>query len=108
MPDFQAAHDFFQPQPVKDASVFFLRHIIHDWPDTYARKILKRLRASAGPSTKLILCDYLVPYAAASNDEFADIQGSEVPPAPYPLLPNLGAVANFPMCLDLQVFATFL
>ena len=38
------AHDFFTPQPVVDADIFLLRHIIHDWPDAKVTEILKRLR----------------------------------------------------------------
>ena len=36
-------HDFFQEQTVKDADVYFLRSILHDWSDKYAIKILKNL-----------------------------------------------------------------
>jgi hypothetical protein len=106
--DFAAAvHDFFEPQPITDASVFFLRMITHDWPDSYARKILNQLRASAQLSTKLILCDFLVPYASLTNDLFSEIPGAKVPAAPYPLLPNLGTISNHTMMVDLQVIAVF-
>jgi hypothetical protein len=101
---FHAVHDFFQPQPIKDASVFFLRFVVHDWPDVYAKKILKQLYAAAQSSTKLILCDFVVPYAAPSNEQFSNIQGSYVSPAPYPLLSNLGSVSNRTVMSDLQVF----
>jgi hypothetical protein len=103
-PNLHAAHDIFEPQPIKDASVYFLRFIMHDWPDAYAKTILKLLRASAQPSTKLLLCDVLVPYAAPSNNQFSDIPGSEVPAVPYPLLANLGTASNMAVMLDLQVF----
>jgi len=96
-------HDFFEPQPITDASVFFLRFVTHDWPDSYAKRILKRLRAAAQPSTKLIICDIVVPYAAPSNEQFTDIPGSGLAPAPYPLLPNLGTVSNRAVMGDLQV-----
>ena len=100
---FVAEHNFFEPQPIKDAAVFFMRFIIHDWADAYAKKILKHLRASALPSTKLILYDFLVPYAASTGGLFSDIPGSQVPVAPYPLLPNLGNVSNQTVLVDLQV-----
>jgi hypothetical protein len=106
--NFYPVHDFFEPQPIKDASVFFLRFIMHDWADKYAKPILQQLRVSAQPSTKLIFCDFLVPYAAYSNDLFSDIPGANVPTAPYPLLANLGTVSNQAVQLDLQVFATSL
>lgn len=42
-------HDFFEPEPADLLSsshgklVFFLRMILHDWPDKYCIKILKNL-----------------------------------------------------------------
>jgi hypothetical protein len=81
-----------------------LRGVIHDWPDAYARKILKHLRASAQSDTKLILNEFLVPYAADINNLFSDIPGADVPSAPYPLLANLGPVSNSTVLTDLQVY----
>ncbi|KAJ5157192.1 uncharacterized protein N7482_008292 [Penicillium canariense] len=34
------SHDFFQPQPVKNAKGYFMRRILHDWPDKQAAQIL--------------------------------------------------------------------
>jgi hypothetical protein len=100
-----AVHNFFEPQPIKDVYMLFLHLIIHDWPDPYARNILKQLCASAQPSTKLIIHDNLVLYAAPSNNLFSEIPGSEVPTVPYLLLPNLGTISNTLLMADLQVFA---
>ena len=37
-------HDFFfLEQPVKSADVYLIRWILHDWPNTYAFKILRAL-----------------------------------------------------------------
>jgi len=81
--------------------------ILHDWPDTNARKILTYLRHAAQPYTTLIVCDILVPYAASSNNEFPDIPGCAVAPAPYPLLPNAGNIINQAVMADMQVIAYF-
>ncbi|KAF7342880.1 S-adenosyl-L-methionine-dependent methyltransferase [Mycena sanguinolenta] len=35
MVEFQP-HNFFEPQPVKNAAAFLLRHVMHDWPDAKA------------------------------------------------------------------------
>jgi hypothetical protein len=82
-----------------------LRGVIHDWPDAYTRKILKHLRASAQSDTKLILNNFMVPYAAYSNNLFLDIPGADVPPAPYLVLANLSTVSNIAVMADLQVFS---
>jgi hypothetical protein len=80
-----------------------MRYITHDWPDAHAKKILKQLRVAAQSYTKLIIYEFLVPYAAPSNKEFSHIPGAEVPIPPYPLLPNLGPVSNTTVLADLQV-----
>jgi hypothetical protein len=73
--------------------MFFMRFISHDWSDEYAKAILSQLRASAQPTTKLLIMDNIVPYACPCAGQFPDIPGSELPPVPSPLLPNLG-IAN--------------
>ncbi|KAI0063777.1 S-adenosyl-L-methionine-dependent methyltransferase [Artomyces pyxidatus] len=88
--------NFFEPQTVKHAAVYFLRSIMHDWPDSACLTILKNLRAAASSSSKLVIFDAIMPYACA------DPSGH---PSPYPLLGNLGlAVGGFITMLDLQMF----
>ncbi|KAI0064254.1 S-adenosyl-L-methionine-dependent methyltransferase [Artomyces pyxidatus] len=90
------AHNFFEPQPVRDASVYFMRSIIHDWPDAKCITILKQLRAAAAPSSRLVLFDTIMPYACPHP--------SGPPPPPFPLLANLGlAVGGFVTAMDLQM-----
>jgi hypothetical protein len=96
------AHDFFTPQPVKDAAVFLLRLVSHDWPTPMMKKVLNHLRASAQPTTKLILVDNIIPYAAHISDQFSDIPGSGSPPVPDPLLPNLGITSATSFMVDIQ------
>ncbi|KIJ51883.1 hypothetical protein M422DRAFT_99910, partial [Sphaerobolus stellatus SS14] len=43
------SYDFLKPQTIKDADLFLLRLITHDWPDSYLIKILQQLRAAAVP-----------------------------------------------------------
>ncbi|GAA5864130.1 hypothetical protein JCM8547_005145 [Rhodosporidiobolus lusitaniae] len=64
-------HDFFKPQPVKNADVYFLRAVIHDWPDDLAIPILRHLRDAASRSSKLILMeqpiDHIPPSGRVAN-----------------------------------------
>lgn len=60
------AHDFFKPQPAlpggKEADLYFLKHILHDWPEKYAVKILQGLvPALRKPGARILLCDSLIP-----------------------------------------------
>jgi hypothetical protein len=95
-----SVHNFFTPEPVKGAGLYFLRFIMHDWPDRDAKVILKHLRDAASSSSKLIICDSLAVHTCESS-AVTVASGNK---APYPLLPCLGiAGAGFVTDLDLQV-----
>ncbi|KAF7303731.1 4-O-methyltransferase 1 [Mycena indigotica] len=92
-------HNFFEPQPVENAAVYFMRVIIHDWPDSNAKSILANTRKAAGPHSKLVLFDLVMPYACPTAD---------APPVPAPLLANLGvAGGGFVTALDLEMMTVF-
>ncbi|XDG07411.1 hypothetical protein ABKA04_007026 [Annulohypoxylon sp. FPYF3050] len=54
------AHDFFTPQPVKGAAVYFLRWILHNWSDKYALRILRHIGEAMGEKSRLIIHDYCI------------------------------------------------
>ncbi|ETW80073.1 hypothetical protein HETIRDRAFT_428361 [Heterobasidion irregulare TC 32-1] len=56
-------YDFFTTQPAKNASIFLLKQVLHDWSDLCAANILTQLRAAAAPTTKLIIVESVVAYA---------------------------------------------
>lgn len=51
--------DFFEAVPQGDAYV--MKHILHDWSDALAIKILKAIRAAIGPTGKLLVVEMVVP-----------------------------------------------
>lgn len=103
-------HDFFTAQPIRNAAVFFLRVILHDWPDALARTILLRLREAATPETKLVLAEFVLPLACVDVDVTDDpvghgvldgVEGAESTLAPAPLLANLGKASANAYWMDL-------
>ena len=56
-------HDFFTEQPVRGADVYFLRMILHDWPDEAATKILRQLVPALKPGARILINDHCVPPA---------------------------------------------
>lgn len=87
-----------------------MRHILHDWPHEFCVTIMKHLRAAAGPDTKLLVSDYVLSYACTVKEgetEFANIPGAIVPPAPEPLLPNLGRGGISAYQMDYQMLVLF-
>ncbi|KAK0495460.1 ich1-like protein [Armillaria luteobubalina] len=103
-------HDFFTPQPIKNAAVYFLRVILHDWPESFAQRILLRLREAAADDTKLVIADFVVPLAC--EDDFSSkgengVIGAETALAPPPLLPNLGKASAHAYWMDLTMQSVF-
>ncbi|KAJ7798443.1 O-methyltransferase [Mycena olivaceomarginata] len=88
MVEFQV-HDFFAAQPVKDAAVFLLRYILHDWTDEQAMVLLRSLRAAALPTTHLVIAEKIIPLRREWIAK-ATFRVRPDPPAEAPLLPNWG------------------
>ncbi|KAJ7982955.1 S-adenosyl-L-methionine-dependent methyltransferase, partial [Mycena polygramma] len=90
MVEFQG-HDFFTPQPVKNADVFLLRYIAHNWPAAKLIPILRHLRDAALLTTQLVIVEKILPVAARDQGaEVNGIPGAARPVAQAPLLSNWG------------------
>ncbi|KAI0712854.1 S-adenosyl-L-methionine-dependent methyltransferase [Cerioporus squamosus] len=104
------AQDFFAPQPasydvpgvgtVDKAAVFLVVRIMHNWMDEDCTKILSQLRAAAGPSTKVLIVDQILPLACRDENESALV------PADSPLLPNLGKAYASSYNFDITMMTT--
>ncbi|KAI0084838.1 S-adenosyl-L-methionine-dependent methyltransferase [Irpex rosettiformis] len=101
------SHDIFSPQPVKNAAVFVVRAITHDWSDEYCIKFLKQLRAAATSNTQLVVIDNVIAYACPDSQETLDIPGAAQvrPVSPTPLLPNFGTASAMTYLLDISLLA---
>jgi hypothetical protein len=67
------AHDFFASQPIEGAKAYYMRNILHDWPDKQAKVILNSIRAAMSPESILlidetVLPEWKVPLASAQFD----------------------------------------
>jgi hypothetical protein len=56
-------YNLFTPQPVRNAHIYYMRHIIHDWDDESMGAILQQLVPilKERPATKLLLADLVLP-----------------------------------------------
>jgi len=54
-------HDFFSPQPVQGADVYYLRWILHNWADKFAMLILCAPIPALKPGAWVILQETLIP-----------------------------------------------
>ncbi|KAM3425132.1 hypothetical protein BST61_g7093 [Cercospora zeina] len=62
----RTSHNFFEPQPVRGAAVYFMHLVLHDWPDEEAKKILANLKPAFKRGYSRLLINDIV--LAASMD----------------------------------------
>lgn len=55
-------HNFFEPQPIKGARIYYLRAILHDWPTHICHTILSHIADAMTPNySKLIIREFILP-----------------------------------------------
>ncbi|KAG6807436.1 hypothetical protein H0H92_007557 [Tricholoma furcatifolium] len=98
------AHNFFEPQPVRNASVFLLKNVLHDWSDDNCIQILSGLRAAATSETTLVICDCVMTTSGVETviDTISNKQGLN-PPAV--LSTGFTTVGDMPWALDATMMA---
>ncbi|PQE19000.1 O-methyltransferase protein [Rutstroemia sp. NJR-2017a WRK4] len=59
-------YDFFTPQPVKGAQIYYIRRCLHDWPDNDCVQILSNIAAAMERGTsRLLIAEIVVPPGGA-------------------------------------------
>ncbi|KAL4936765.1 hypothetical protein BDV06DRAFT_85935 [Aspergillus oleicola] len=76
-------HDIFTPQPIVGAKAYYMRTVLHDFPDKQALTALKHTRDAMAPDSILLISEHVVP------------EGANVPP--------LAAIMDFHM---MEVFGS--
>ena len=67
-------YDFFNEQPVKGAKAYYLRTVLHDWPDKQALQILVRVREAMASDSLLLINETMLPELnAALSSAQADL-----------------------------------
>ncbi|TGJ85739.1 hypothetical protein E0Z10_g3034 [Xylaria hypoxylon] len=55
------ATSFFEPNPVRNARVYYYRRVFHDWSDPIAVKILSSAVGALGPDSRILIADICMP-----------------------------------------------
>ncbi|KAH7874191.1 S-adenosyl-L-methionine-dependent methyltransferase [Lentinula edodes] len=76
------AMNFLHDAPVASCDFYYLRHVLHDWPDLDCIKILSNIRKAVKHGTRLLLHELVLQHVVSD--------GSRGEQAPEPLLPNFG------------------
>lgn len=64
-------HDFFSPQPVKEAQIYYIRRVFHDWLDAEARQILTSIVPAMAPDSRILISDMALPEPVTLQDAHA-------------------------------------
>ncbi|KAK2601235.1 hypothetical protein N8I77_010699 [Diaporthe amygdali] len=62
------AHNFFEPQPAKGALIYFMRRVLHDWPDEISVGILKNVAGAMTSESRVVINEFLVPEVGADAE----------------------------------------
>ncbi|KAJ7170592.1 S-adenosyl-L-methionine-dependent methyltransferase [Mycena crocata] len=78
--------DFFGSTPVKGCDVYYIRHVLHDWPVNECKKILDNIRKAVKETSRIFIHELVLQHLVSDG-----ISDSQFEKAPEPLLPNFGA-----------------
>lgn len=60
------AHDFFTPEPIASAKVYYLKMVLHDWPDQQCKEILANIKIAMRPGhSRILLNEIIIPETKA-------------------------------------------
>ncbi|KAK8016735.1 hypothetical protein PG993_014924 [Apiospora rasikravindrae] len=62
-------HDFCNEQPVKNAHVYYMRKVMHNYYDDKCRTILRPIVEAMGPTSRLLFGDMILPETARPGDD---------------------------------------
>ncbi|KAH9949707.1 S-adenosyl-L-methionine-dependent methyltransferase [Amylocystis lapponica] len=86
--------NFFEQVPATGQDVYYLRNIMHNWPDEQAKIILQKIQQAMQPHSRVLIREDLIDGGAYQHLNRTEgnpdnVLGVEI--APEPLLPNFGA-----------------
>ncbi|RDL38845.1 O-methyltransferase [Venustampulla echinocandica] len=63
------AYDFYTEQPVKNAHIYYLRRILHNYQDGVCQTILKNIAEAMGATSRLLIAELVVPATAKVGED---------------------------------------
>ncbi|KAF4229636.1 hypothetical protein CNMCM6457_006269 [Aspergillus fumigatiaffinis] len=90
-------HNFFDPNPVVGADIYWLRYILHDWSDDYCIQILSAIKEAMKPGSRVLICDQVMNTTAG----FA----GRITSAPDPLPANYGYFTRYSHQRDIAMMS---
>ncbi|KAG1724992.1 S-adenosyl-L-methionine-dependent methyltransferase [Suillus lakei] len=94
--------NFLQDVPAVGKDVYYMRSIIHNWPDAEATTILRNIRQAMGPNSRVLIHDCVI--SQTLQEPGVATNGLSI--APEPMLPNFGAGSHRTYQMDLTMWFT--
>ncbi|KAI0081920.1 S-adenosyl-L-methionine-dependent methyltransferase [Panus rudis PR-1116 ss-1] len=98
-----ASVDFLKQSPVPDCDIYFLKSIVHDWPDKDSKTILTNITRAMKPGARVILQEFVLQPPVCDNEEDKKFLKT----APDPLLPNYGEGSILHLYSNLSMLSLF-
>ncbi|KAL0565880.1 hypothetical protein V5O48_016138 [Marasmius crinis-equi] len=100
--------DFLKETPVGAQNIYYMKHILHNWPDSDAITILRNVANAMTRESRLLIHEIVLRHVHSSS-HFTESDGTAlgVECAPTPLLPNYGTgnIRNYNQ--DVNMLAMF-
>ncbi|KAG6901637.1 hypothetical protein C0995_009738 [Termitomyces sp. Mi166 len=111
------AMDFFVDSPIEGCDVYYLKSVIHNWPDEEGIRILRNIRAVLKPGARILIRALSFQRASKkrvhNTDEYVlqhanriNTSNFALTEAPEPILPNYGEGRIRQYNLDLALMVT--
>ncbi|KAF9034506.1 O-methyltransferase-domain-containing protein [Rhodocollybia butyracea] len=94
------ALDFLLEVPVSGCDIYFLKNILHDWPDKECIEILNGIKGVMSPMSRVLVHEYILQHANKESESATKL-------APEPLLPNYGVGGIRSYNLDLEMMVCY-
>ncbi|TFY75582.1 hypothetical protein EWM64_g8430 [Hericium alpestre] len=95
--------DFMKEPPVPDQDIYYMRFIIHDWPDANVLNIMRNVRKAMKPSSRYLIHDLVLTVPTDKGASQSKNVNAPAQNAPPPLLPNYGAGGIRPFLADINI-----
>ncbi|KAJ6628892.1 S-adenosyl-L-methionine-dependent methyltransferase [Mycena sp. CBHHK59/15] len=90
--------DFFTDSVVQDCDIYYIRHVLHDWPTGECKKILDNVRKAVKPSSRVFIHEFVLQHIVRDSAFEGKFEK-----APEPLLPNFGIGKVRPYAQDINM-----
>ncbi|KAG7093562.1 hypothetical protein E1B28_007232 [Marasmius oreades] len=96
--------DFLKESPMHGQDIYYLSHILVDWPDSDSITILKNVANAMNSSSRLLLHDYVLQHALFDQHPIGSFESSEMA---LELLLNYGSGTIRPAYVNLMMLALY-